>query len=177
MIRSDVELNAKTALTELRGLLSGNTAEFGQFLIQKSKEWNFTINELLGAFEQLSAEFSKDNKVNKDVFRRVRKYLLNPTVNKDSVIDITLNPDDTNKLVPIIAKYIDLDTVGEMTGKEFAYKLFSEMDEDEIVYVSSIFVEDVTKLEPSEIVELCVKGMIRINLLGLLETHKSGLGK
>ena len=171
-MQSDVELNSKVALTELRGLLFGRTEQFGQFLIQKSKEWNFTIKELLGAFEQLSAEFSKDNKVNKDVFRKVRKYLLNPTVNKDSVIDATLNPDDANKLVSIIAKYIDLDTVGRMTGNEFAYDLFSKMDEDEIVYISSLFIEDITKIEPSEIIELCVKGMIKSNILGLLETYK-----
>lgn len=174
MIRSDVELNAEISLTELRGLLSGNTAEFGQFLIQKSKEWNFTINELLGAFEQLSAEFSMDNKPNKDMFRSVRKYLLNPT---EIPIYKKLNQEEENILVLIVSKYIDLDTIGQMTGNEFAYELFSKMSEDEIAYISSLFIDDIEKLEPSGVIELCVKGMIRINLLGLLETYKSGLGK
>lgn len=171
-MQSDVELNSKIALTELRGLLSGRTEQFGQFLIQKSKEWNFTISELLGAFEQLSAEFSKDNKVNKDVFRKVRKYLL-ASVKDAEVSNIkTLSPDEGNKLASIIAKYVDLDAVGEMTGNEFAYDLFSKMDEDEIVFISGLFIEDITKIEPSEIIELCVKGMIKSNILGLLETYK-----
>lgn len=172
--RTDIELNAKTALTELRGLLPGNTAEFGQFLIQKSKEWNFTVNELLGAFEKLSAEFSSDNKANKEVFRKVRKYLLNPTASDASIETITL--DKKEKIILIISKYVDLGAIGEMTGNEFALKLSQNMPIDELVdFEHTVLGEDSGEVEPFEILTICTKELVKNGLLGSLLQKPQGI--
>lgn len=172
--RSNVELNAKTALTELRGLLSGNTAEFGQFLILKSEEWNMPAKVLLGQFEKLGAEFSNKKDAGKELYVGVKKYLDNP-VSANSAHTEMLSSEDAEKLVSIIAKYIDLDTIGELTGKEFALQLFNKMDLDEIVVIEKLLLgDDFSETPTSEIMNLCIKAMIRNNLLSLLKVYNTG---
>lgn len=172
-MQSDVELNAEISLTELRGLLSGKTEQFGQFLIQKSKEWNFTVNELLGAFEQLNAEFSTKDKANKEVFQKVRKYLLNPTQNAPTE---TLNLDDANKIISIVVKYIDLDAIGQMTGDEFIIKLAQSMPVDELVdFEHTVLGEDSGEVEPVKILELCTTELVKNGLLASLLHEPQGI--
>lgn len=75
------------------------------------------------------------------------------------------------KLASIISKYIDTESIGDMTGTDFAYELFSKMEADEINQVDSILLGE-TELEPNELILGCMEAMIKNNLLDLLTAYK-----
>lgn len=90
-----------------------------------------------------------------------------------------LNFPDAMKLASIISKYLDTESIKEMTGEEFAYGLFDKLDEIEMIEVEKLLLgEDILKLQPKEILKLCLESMIKNNLLDLLQSYKQlGFGK
>jgi hypothetical protein len=90
-----------------------------------------------------------------------------------------LNFPDAMRLAQIVSKYLDIDSIKKMTGEEFAYNIFSQMEVEEIISVANLLgIENIETLEPNDLILLGVKKMIDNRLLDLLITYKQiGFGK
>ena len=90
-----------------------------------------------------------------------------------SVESKVLNFPDAMRLSQIISKYLDTVSIKEMTGEEFAYDIFSQMEVEEIMEVSKLFrIENIEELDPPQVIFVCIEGMVKNNLLTLIETYK-----
>lgn len=64
-LRYDILVNAKAAIQELREMSKAaadnnqRVVEFSSFLIEKSKQWNVPLKQLLNTFKQINAELAK----------------------------------------------------------------------------------------------------------------------
>jgi hypothetical protein len=89
-----------------------------------------------------------------------------------------LNFEDAMRLAQIVTKYLDTESINEMTGEEFAYKIFDLLDGDEMIEIEHLLLGDNINLQPKEIIRLCIENMIKNNLFDLLQSYKQlGFGK
>lgn len=89
-----------------------------------------------------------------------------------------LNLQEGLKLASIISKYLKVEEMKEMTGKDFGYYLFDHMEPDEVITVSRMFVDPTKQVNGKEIIHECVDGMVRNNVIQLVEAFISiGFGK
>lgn len=87
-VRFDVLIEAKKAIQELREMskeatsVQDRVSKFSAFLVQKSRQWNIPVQQLLNLFRQLNAEMSKQkvsnifgNQGGQNVFNLADQYL------------------------------------------------------------------------------------------------------
>ncbi len=93
--------------------------------------------------------------------------------------DKILNFPDAMRLAQLILKHFDTVSIKEMTGEQFGYALFDKIEEEEMLQVGKLFLgEEYLKVSPRELIQTCVRGMIKNDILILLEKYQDvGLGK
>ena len=93
-----------------------------------------------------------------------------------------LNFTDAMKLAQILGKYIDTESIKDMTVEEFASDLFSklevdvfsQMDVDDIIKLSQLLLSDgdLEKMQPNEVIASCTDIMIQNGIIELLGAYK-----
>jgi hypothetical protein len=85
-----------------------------------------------------------------------------------------LNFPDAMRVAQIITKYIpDTESIKEMVGKDFGYKLFELASDQETLEIIRLLVGDSGGIPPATVINLCIETMIKNNLLELLTTYKT----
>ena len=85
-----------------------------------------------------------------------------------------LNFTDAMKLAQILGKYIDTESIKDMTVLDFSLDVFSQMDVDDIIKLSQLLLSDgdLEKMQPNEVIASCTDIMIQNGIIELLGAYK-----
>jgi len=85
-----------------------------------------------------------------------------------------LNFPDAMKLAQILGKYIDTESIKDMTVLDFSLDVFSQMDVDDIIKLSQLLLADgnLEKMQPDEVIASCTDIMIQNGIIEMLGAYK-----
>ena len=85
-----------------------------------------------------------------------------------------LNFPDAMKLAQILGKYIDTESIRDMTVLDFSLDIFSQMDVDDIIKLSQLLLADgdLEKMQPDEVITSCTNIMIQNGIVEMLGAYK-----
>lgn len=83
------------------------------------------------------------------------------------------------RLAQIVSKYIDTESIKEMTANEFGTSLFNKLDGNEMLWFGEVFMgNDYMNVTSTYLVDLCITKIIENGIPNLLETfHNLGFDK
>ena len=85
-----------------------------------------------------------------------------------------LNFPNAMRLAQILGKYIDTESIKDMTVLDFSLDIFSQMDVDDIIKLSQLLLSngDLEKMQPDEVITSCTNIMIQNGIIELLGAYK-----
>jgi hypothetical protein len=83
-----------------------------------------------------------------------------------------LNFPEAMKLAQILSKYIDTESIKDMTGEEFIVEFFSRINSDEITDISNLLGISLENITSEGLLEKITQSLIKNDLPNMLDTYR-----